>query len=185
MANLDELRKLDADTLGDMLDNAERDFFAADEAGLTMVEGMAGICKRHREIGIAYFGVIRKPLLARVRMLERVISSKVITPHQWSAADDAHCEAVARLQLMYAAGREFYTTREHCDAEAREEYTEAITEIYWQRFCELRDTEKLIDSARREGQSIRRSLRSPTGYVKTGKHVRGADGVKIPVVRKQ
>jgi hypothetical protein len=183
---LDTICKLDAPMLGQMLDDVEREFGEADAEGLTMTEGMADICSRHFHIRSVYFGTVRAPLLDRVATLERDEQRVTLerTLSRWSASVQKHENAKQRLEEMNAAGPDFYGAREHCDAEAAEEHTEAIAEVYWRRLREQRRIHEIIATARNAGERIKRTLLSPTGYVKTGKYL-WKDGVKVPVVRKQ
>jgi hypothetical protein len=177
---LETLRDLDVSTLGKMLDDLEEEHNLAAAEGLTMAEGMADICHRRFHISSCYFGAVRRPLLARVRAFEQ--EERPISLSRWYASAKAHDEAKRLLDEM-TAGSNFYGTRAHCDAEATEEYTEAIAEICWQRYSEQKRAHNVIEKGRK-ARTVRRTHVSPTGYVKTGKYV-WKDGVQIPVMRKQ
>jgi hypothetical protein len=170
---IDELDGLDAATLGKMLDKVDRQ---SDEA--TCIDGLRlghprldDICHRHYAIRHAYFGAVRAPLLDRVAKVER--TGKVGSLAQWHRASEAHKAAKQRLDLMDLDGSQIYTTREHCDASAAAEYTEAIEEIYWQRS----QAAKLFQTAHKTRVPI-----TPTGKKKTGKFKRGPDGTRIPLL---
>jgi hypothetical protein len=177
---LETLRDLDVSTLGRMLDDIEQEHNRAVADGLTMVDGMADICNRRFHISGCYFGAVRRPLLARVRAFEQ--DEQPISLSRWYASAKAHNEAKQRLDEM-TAGSNFYGTRAHCDAEAVEEYTEAIAEICWRRYSARKRAHKIIEKGRR-ARTVKRKHTAPTGYIKSGGYV-WKDGVQIPVVRKQ
>lgn len=166
--------------LGDALDDVEHEFNRADEAEMTMAEGLAAICARHYRTRNAYFGAIRQPLLAAVDALEQ--DERAISFAAWGESHHAMIEARQRLDELNAAGPDFYGVREHCDAEAMSEHAEAIEAILWHRLQSRRRDERAIQAARKAG-NVKRVRKSPSEYRMTGKHVT-RDGVNVPIVER-
>jgi hypothetical protein len=185
----------DIKQLGDALDEAERAMHQADRDGVQWHDadnrdgiswdtGYGVFVRAWEEARLAYFAAIRKPWLRDQYRLDRkrLGDEKYVSLYIRDlriAMEEARFDRVELSML----GSAFYTTREYCDAEAAEEAAEGTYEIMGRKlrpFLKARSRFHLGERGK-----VTRTIRSTTGYKKTGKTKRDENGVRVPIMEEE